>query len=323
MTNYIDRLSKRMQALNAQFPSLTKDIEKLFIFKNNNNVQWPNYCFLAENFWIGIIEKYGLDKGLNPLDRAKVIFTFETLATWRYTQGIYQFDPTLLDTLINMKPNLDEKIPSDVLLRLPEWCFYIMTPNLTWGIQESYNVYGFWVNLVYCLERKKTFLLLLIDLENISLNLHYGLDSDFTVSDVLAKCPINFVLSDKIKLGEYIYSLFSLLLYLCSNEPEIDNLKKSNQNLKNIWQKSKKNNFKLFPPNKPKIWQIGETIGEQLRQTNIKVRTLSESDSTGRHVKVHVRRPHWHGYWKGSRTEQEKREFIYHWIPPMLVGGYQ
>lgn len=43
-----------------------------------------------------------------------------------------------------------------------------------------------------------------------------------------------------------------------------------------------------------------------------------------REVRSHVRSVHWHGYWKGRRPkaeEKDMREFIFHWIPPLLVRG--
>ena len=34
----------------------------------------------------------------------------------------------------------------------------------------------------------------------------------------------------------------------------------------------------------------------------------------------HIRRAHWHSFWKGPRKEEEKREIVFHWIPPLPVG---
>ncbi|MCR3693455.1 hypothetical protein M8449_26645, partial [Citrobacter freundii] len=51
---------------------------------------------------------------------------------------------------------------------------------------------------------------------------------------------------------------------------------------------------------------------------------LSETDictATGRQVRVHLRRGHWHGFWSGKRDEPEARKFSYHWLPPQIIGG--
>lgn len=35
---------------------------------------------------------------------------------------------------------------------------------------------------------------------------------------------------------------------------------------------------------------------------------------------AHIRRGHWHHYWKGPRSEPEKRVPILHWLPPTAIG---
>lgn len=50
------------------------------------------------------------------------------LAGWRHTKGIYRFDPDVYQELINTP--LDRALPSERLLRLPEWCVAIETPGL-------------------------------------------------------------------------------------------------------------------------------------------------------------------------------------------------
>src|SRR6478609_1639881 len=51
------------------------------------------------------------------------ISCFEGLAAWRPTQGIYVFDPLLLDELSDTIA--DRPIPGEVILRMPEWCIYL------------------------------------------------------------------------------------------------------------------------------------------------------------------------------------------------------
>ena len=49
------------------------------------------------------------------------------------------------------------------------------------------------------------------------------------------------------------------------------------------------------------------------------LRQAIESEVTGRTIKTHLRRGHWHGFWKGPRSGV--RNFIYHWIAPLVVVG--
>ena len=44
--------------------------------------------------------------------------------------------------------------------------------------------------------------------------------------------------------------------------------------------------------------------------------------------KLHIRKAHWRGYWKGPRKpkhgmspEQQERHFFYKWMPPLTIGA--
>ena len=63
------------------------------------------------------------------------IYFFEALAAWRPSQGMYIFDRVLRDEL--SRTVADGPIPGDVLLRIPEWCIYIIVtegPLTNWGL---------------------------------------------------------------------------------------------------------------------------------------------------------------------------------------------
>lgn len=79
--------------------------------------------------------------------------------------------------------------------------------------------------------------------------------------------------------------------------------------------KRTKRGYQIFPPDRPTIWAVGAQMGALLRQER------ADAMGTGRTVRPHIRRGHWHGYWTGPRGKRQK--FVYRWLPPMVVaGGY-
>ena len=120
--------------------------------------------------------------------------------------------------------------------------------------------------------------------------------------------------------------ILAVLLYLCTTEPDIVNNRQPGLKPANNYGRHLKKGFRMFPADGPQIWTVGSTMEENLKQ-HYRVLDIEESERrTGkrREVRAHVRSAHWHGYWKGHRPKEgqkDMREFIFHWIPPLLVRG--
>ena len=112
--------------------------------------------------------------------------------------------------------------------------------------------------------------------------------------------------------ASHLQPILSLILYLCSDEPEVDDSRQPGEGVHKPGLIKTRNGFKLFPPDRPRIWTVGA-------ETGVKLREFSRSSSAEGHtVRPHIRRPHWHGYWTGPK--QGERRFSYRWIPAILVG---
>ena len=76
----------------------------------------------------------------------------------------------------------------------------------------------------------------------------------------------------------------------------------------------------MYPPDKPRIWHIGEEIGRTIRM----YREQSSRQYQGS-PRPHMRRAHWHGFWSGTIKSKEgvepiPREFNLRWLPPIPVA---
>lgn len=301
------------------YPAAWKMVDQFRADRGKSLPAWPRWCFMPMAGWYAIVSA---DQGGAPiidLNLAQDISRLAAIGTWRYTQGIYRFDADLQAELTDTI--LTGEMPVEVLLRLPEWCVYIETPGRTW---LETVLHGFWAHLEWDTNDGRIELRLLLDLEDslTGLPLHLGpwplveavtrFCNEGARQSMLHKRGALLRPADADQaLAESVNSLLAMILYLCSDEPEIkspDGTTPSRPEPKRT-----KKGWRLFPPDKPKIWRIGEEIGSILR------RGRAIADSPGaKSPRSHIRRAHWHGYWIGSG---EQKRFKYKWLSPIVVQG--
>lgn len=310
--------NKRLIELGKKYPNAWKEVE---MFRKDCGVdlpRWPSWCFLPMAGWYAIVSE-GNNVPRLDLHQVADVGRLAAIGTWRYSQGIYHFDNAFYASLINTVPCGD--LPCDILYRLPEWCVYIETPGMQWlGVELQ----GFWCHLEWDANTERHELRLLLNNENLTcIPLHLG---KWTLTESVdralqeAKKQVatlgihGMELDITEKLSESLYGLVSLILYLCSDEPEIDNAREPGTHPQRPQPKKTKQGWRLFPADKPRVWQVGQSLGENLRQIHLD----AESGERGT-VKPHLRRAHWHGFWSGSRDGEQT--FHYHWLPPIFVAG--
>lgn len=245
------------------------------------------------------------------------------LGPWRYSQGIYRFDEDVLASIAGTVPS--GEMPTEVLYRLPEWSVYIETPGLVWmdGV-----LHGFWAHLECDANTERHELRLLLDTDDVlvPVPMHLG---PWTVTEAVDRAysesrkhwhltglPESTLAGelDAETAAQGLYGLVSLLLYICSDEPEIDDQREPGAFPSRPRPTRTKKGWRLFPAKRPRVWDVGESLGMRLRSG-----AEEAGEATGRTVSAHLRRAHWHGFWKGPRDGE--RHFTYKWLPPIPVGS--
>ena len=317
----MQRPEQQLIATKRSYPDVNKMIDDFRQSKGKDLPNWASFCFMPMAGWYAItcqmLGKYQL-----ALDDMPIMQQIAAVGTWQFSKGIYQFDDALYQALITSK--IEGKIPSDVLHRLPEWCMYVETPSLNFMKNLTY---GFYVWLEHDMNTNRHELRLLIDCEYklISVPLHLGEWSIYesverylkeaNLQSSLAGYGLLNPLQDDIdSITHDIIPFLSLILYICSDEPDLSNLEEPNTHPQRPQPKKTKKGWRLFPAEKIKTWSVGQKIGKQLRQT------LDEFANTDRKVKAHLRRGYHKTYWTGKRGTDEQKP-ISHWIPPAIVGG--
>jgi len=336
MTSNAPRPKQHLAAAGKLYKGAWKQIDGFRAERGTHVPDWPDWCFIPIAATQAIVAE---DAGV---DGAQLAFThperladaarLAALATWRVTQGIYRFDPTLYASVIDTPVERD--IPADVLYRLPEWCVYVETPGLGW---LGDTLHGYWAHLEHDINTGRAELRLLLDTEGAlePLPLHLGdwplieavermvgEASRQTIIHGLTRWTEGLARDDLAPgIAGDVAPLLSLLLYLCSQSDEIG---APGHRPAYPRPKRTKRGWRLFPADKPSTWNVGVRIGSALR------RAQGQGESGERPVagadrarpRAHIRRAHWHGYWTGPRDPErvDERRFQLRWQPPIPVN---
>lgn len=264
----------------------------------------PPWCLLPIGNSIGLIEtfveagtpeqKFGLVSAANLLS---------CIGAWRLTQDIIRFDKTLLDAIISTP--ITGELPIDVFFRMPAWCIFVE--------YEKPEFIGFFFALEKTLHDEDPELRIwwvTHDGDFVSTPIHLGKWSlDTALKRSLDYATAHFGEHIEQYEDKYLHDAINMILYLCTQNAEYS---PTGSRPSRPAPKKTKKGIRFFQADKPKIWNVGNQIGEKLRQ---------DIARTGNHKakRPHIRRAHWHGFYSGPKSAP-KRDFNLKWLPPIMVG---
>jgi len=287
---------------------------------------WPEWCFLPRVLWTPVWREAGL--AMSPQELAYLHEMLPVLGTWRVTQGAYRFEPTLFDALCNT-PVIGE-VPCEVLLRLPEWCVYIMTPGLHVGPAPMHGAFAL---LDWDFEAQCPCLLILMNLANETLlqicvtlmprPFEQLLDEAFAgpmrLSGENAERIFATLDSSSNNAGRAaLERVISLLLFMCTQNAELSSCTRRPQNPA---AKRTAKGMRTFPAERTTTWEVGTRLGSALRAARARATTEAANACEGTHARprAHIRRAHYHHYLTGPR-ESSTRQLVLKWLPPIPVN---
>jgi hypothetical protein len=295
-----------------------------FRARRNELGGWPDWCFLPLAGAHAIVSKGG---GVDRPERAHHIGALGALAAWRVTQGVYRFDPTVLDALWETPVTGD--IPTEVLFHLPEWCVYVTTPGKHW---HGGTLHGFFAHLEHDMNDRRTELRLVLDatgpggdgLDVIPVHLGKGgvaegLAAMLRESARHATASVYTPEGLVERLTDDVSPLVSLVLYLCSQAAEVRHGGGGDRRPTRPQPAKTKKGLRLFPPERPTPWEVGYRLGAALR-TAMSEHEPAARSGTHAGPRPHIRRAHWHSYWVGQKGEPEARSVVLRWLLPIPVN---
>jgi hypothetical protein len=314
------RPRRLLEEFSRIYPSAWKQIDNFRAAKGAGLPDWPDWCFMPLHGAYAIVSGGGDNRV--PLDRANHVGILAAFAAWRVTQGIYRFDAELYSSLVETPITA---IPTDVLYRLPEWCVYIETPG--WAI-FGYTLHGFWAHLDWdrntgnelrlVLDSEDRLITLPLMLEGGTLEESIRMVADHGQAVATRQgIAIPTDPADPTATARSVSGLVSLVLYLCSETPDLGGKTPTRP----AGNKTKRG-VRFFQAAKPRQWEVGVRLGAAIR----KGKEQDERDDAapgeghGERVRPHIRRAHWHSFWRGPKKDPGQRKIVLKWLPPIPVN---
>lgn len=284
---------------------------------------WPDWCYVPVAGAYAVISGGGENRV--TLDQGVDVGRLAALAAWRMTKGVYRFDADIMAAL--WETPLTGDLPSDLLLRLPEWCVYVeVSGREVMGVP----LHGFYAHLEHDASDGHRELRLLLDYEaglsplpvHLVGTLEEGLEQMTLEAELQAALLGRDVAALRAQLGKTdqtnrrwareVAPLVSLLLYLCSERPDI-----GGQGVpSNPAPKRVKGGERLFASPNVRTWDVAYRLGAAFRQARAE-RAEAVDAKTGRSVRPHLRRAHFHTFLSGPRSGTQTRTL--RWLPPITV----
>ncbi len=311
------RAVRLLDALVEHYPHLSRQLDALLQGRGKELPDWPSWCLMPMAGWATIVRHHhSSDPVRMVLDTGRL----SAIGTWRYSKGIYRFDADFLAAIADS--TINGPLPSELLFRLPEWSLYVETPGMTFADEV---LHGFWVHLEFDIAHKLPELRLLLDGEHklMAFPLHIG---PWTLKEAVDRVLVRAarsmpcILTDDLKadeLARMFTPLVSIILYLCSDQPEIDDSRCPGHGPMRAALRKTKRGWRMFPADRTVHFDVGLNTGAKLRQA--REVSAKAAAKPGRTVRPHLRRGHWHGFWEGPRDGE--RRFNVKWLSPLIVAN--
>jgi hypothetical protein len=223
---------------------------------------------------------------------------FVPLAAWRVSQGIYSFEPTLLEYVAHSR--FHDAVPTASLRSMPEWAPYIETPGFTFMGEAVHGFFASWYEPVWSPEKPSlkldkphdlksedtdvppTLLFVLVVGERYTrvtfeIPTSGGYIETFLAEDVRATLRGRRTFERKAKktvdVGSELLPFVNVLLYLCTPAADYERTMKMPTTVPT------KEGPRFVPPAAPRRIVVGERLGKTLA-TAQKINDKADVSST-------------------------------------------
>jgi hypothetical protein len=321
----VERLEEYVRRMEAAVPGWANDMDRTCRGRGAGLPDWPEWCLvpLAGAYAVVAAAEGSLDL---PVEDLGLVAAMGALYAWCQGRDIWRFDPELASAVIDT--DLTGPIPAEVLYRMPGWCVYLVDPACEgWPA----GVAGAWCHLEWDCRTERTELRIVLDLttgQPLAVPLH--IEAGRTVHEMLEAADraalaeghkrgidpdeLSHLLQGGLAAAEHLVGpVVALLLYLCAENADV-----RDPDRPGAVGPRRRRSPRLEGP--VRTWEVGYRVATALRSA--RTAAAAERDSTGRHVAPHLRRAHWHTYYRGegSRSDPARREVVVRWLSPIAVG---
>lgn len=310
---------KMVRGWEKTIPGIYDCLTYLHGAKADGEIWWPDHCLLpinsAHTYLVNAI-------GLTKEKAAEVAAEITACWIWRQNKIIYSFDPDLVSVLADQAKDIqdEEVLPFDLLLHLPYPCIYVKAPSLVEYID------GFFAWIDYDVNRHGNELRIQMVSSDyawsIPLVIHmipgatineWVADTLKTTLEVSGRAEVVDFDKNPHLAGEIsvLLSCIEMLLYITAANADIINVPSS------VRSPSPAGGKILDKASEVQQMAVGIRVGSALRQSRYHYPSDNTAAGTGRTVRSHARRGHWHHYWTGPLDGE--RKLILKWTAPTII----
>lgn len=286
--------------------------------KENGEIDWPDYCPLPINaaytYLVSVLKYPDLDAAANCAE-------LTACWAWRKNKVVYSFDSDLAAALADQANDVTDTdiLPSELLMHLPYPCIYIKAPNLLEYMDGFFAWMDYDVNRNGA-ELRIQWVFTTLD-GSIPQVIHIipgaTLKDCFldTVQTTMEHADGMVDITQPAESSRIILTAMQLLLYLVADNADISD---------DVTPQIRVVNSSAAGKRKP--WHdkasdvvgknVGVRIGAAFRRSSSR-KPDSDRTGTGSAKSPHMRRGHWHHYWRGPKNGN--RELVLRWTAPTMI----
>lgn len=309
---------KLVQEYTKNYPSVWRLVEKFREWPEAKGEWDMRRCYIPIAAGVSIYAFLHMENS--------AIYMVPALAAWRQSKEVYTFDPDLAEVLYDQVS--DTKIPCDVLMRLPVYCVYIDS--------GKYRFFAHLENDVNDGRWELRFVRVNDDGGAEASYLHLG---DFTLDESIAagldesQYQMEHIAENKeaaalfknaleraggkndypgIADRKALSEMLQLVLYICADNADIVQPPDNRETYRAPSGGKVQDKYREV-----RKWDTGYYVGNALRKEKSCASSAGQPYQGGS-KRPHIRRGHWHHYWKGKSGN---KELVLHWVLPIFVNG--
>lgn len=294
---------------------------------------WPSWCYLPnvlieswmqvrqdlkQPFFQSLTDRYDASPRTDQLGFVPMLAAL--LCRWRLGKGVYRIHPRMLTALRDT--DLSADIPVAGLYHLPEWAILVETPQFSF-LDQPIGGFAAYLNSNFPLRPDPELVLHLFQPGPYRVGDFPAYTRSFLLTeDTLGTCfsasLAKMTASEVEQTGWCALAPFlSVLLYLCSANREIEGMMGQPFQPPAPRIQQTQHGLRAHPADRIQTWQVAWRIGAALETAAPQGQPTSPLGSpTGRTLKPHLRRAHWHLFWVGPQRSKPRIR----WLPPIPIN---
>lgn len=302
--------------MKAMFKNCINDINTYIVKAKKEGDTWHPSCLIP----------FHLMPNLFRNQEEMTLYTMGMyLSQWSLSKRIYNFESEIFRALAEQP--FKAELPIEQLLTPPDYAVAVSLLVET-EMNESYHTNVLFIIDQSALGEHQLVILVLVDGKPITesnvvrLPLIKGMTIEQSISSVYKQAKARAKSPQEIEKMELelkadinlIEATLPFYLYLCSDEPDIaDHQQQTITRIGKPTRQKQRGGVKFVEAKK--ITDL--FVGNKLQRSIATHQTINHENA--RTVTPHMRRAHWHGFWRYNEARDAK-ELFYKWIPPTPVN---